>query len=122
MPSSDITSLAILALPLVLLLAGWLFRKIDQRMPDKMHAMLVRCADIVTKTIEMQGSGFSSERKKDEAVKQVELLFRAARLPVPPIAIISIAIEAAVYAMNERQQGMITSQQAQFMQRARLEQ
>ena len=97
---TDITNIIIAAFPFLALFAGIIYRYTGQRVPSNVVASLTQFATIAVQMIEQIESNASPAQKKAQAVQEVEALFKAAHLPVPPEEVISAAIESAVYLLN----------------------
>lgn len=87
--------------PIMIGIAFWLFHYLIQRLPAHTRLALQQFAQMVVKRVEQQGITLDSAQKKALAVQQVMVLFREFGLPVPPPDVIDIAIEAAVFEINE---------------------
>ena len=98
MNTSDII---VLLMPVIFAVAWWLFSWIEQRLPEKQRAAFKDFVDIAVKNVEQEIDNMPSSQKKEAAIRIVEPLFEAFKLPVPDAAVISAAIEAAVFEMNQ---------------------
>jgi len=94
------SDLIIVLWPFIVLLAAWIFRKLEQRLPEKQAAALNQYAKYAVQKIEQQLTGTSSE-KKNSAISLVIDLFKGARLPIPAMQLIDAAIESFVYELNQ---------------------
>jgi|SwirhirootsSR2_FD_contig_31_17339200_length_1498_multi_3_in_0_out_0_2 hypothetical protein len=87
--------------PVMIGIAFWLFHYLIQRLPAHTRLALQQFALLVVKKVEQEGTTLDNAQKKAQAVQQIMVLFREFGLPVPPPDVIDIAIEAAVFEINQ---------------------
>jgi LL-H family phage holin len=97
---TDTTNIIIAAFPFLALLAGQIYRTLGKRSPATTIPALKHYTTDAVQMIEQVMGDASRTQKKSEAMKMVETLFKDAHLPVPSEAMISTAVESAVWELN----------------------
>jgi LL-H family phage holin len=97
----NMSDIIVLLLPILVLIALWLFHWIEQRLPAQQRQALDQFARYAVKKIEKQYSDWPSDKKKAYADTIITALFEDLHLPVPSYALIDAAIEAVVYEIKQ---------------------
>jgi LL-H family phage holin len=96
-----LSDLIILLLPIIIAVALWLYRLLEQRLPEKQRAILDYFVKIAVQCVEATNAG-TGIQKKNAAIMLITAFFSTLRLPVPSSALIDAAIDAAVFEMKSR--------------------
>lgn len=92
----DVNSeLLVLGLPIVLSLAGVLFKYLVSLLPQRDQYAIEQAVVSVVRAVEQSLPGANGEVKKEEAMRLAELTLKALRLPVDP-TVLHVLIEEAV--------------------------
>lgn len=89
--------------PLVKLLAQSVYTRFESRLPANQQDMLERYAKMAVQYVE-QSVLADGHEKKNRAIDLTQKLLLAAKLPIPNMAILNAAIEAAVLVLNREKQ------------------
>jgi hypothetical protein len=112
MNQQQIIGLALLnALPFLCLLALWCFKMLEHWLPGKQQAMLNTFVQQAVTMVEQLYGGAGPLEKKNLAIQTTIELFRAFRLPIPPLSALSTAIEATVYTLHQSELALSLPQQ-----------
>ncbi len=103
--SGIISNVVLLLLPIFIAVSLYCYKAIEQNLPEKQRAALTEITRMAVYSVEQQYSSVDSEHKKNAAVNMVGNIFRAFKLPIPEMYIISAAIEACILEMNMFQNG-----------------
>lgn len=95
-----ITDIVILLFPILLVLALFAFRLIEQRLPEKQRAALDQFVKYAVHFVEQTSTGTSAQ-KKNMAVSLIYDFFSAMRLPLPPHILVDAALEACCFELNQ---------------------
>ncbi|HEX9502862.1 MAG TPA: phage holin, LLH family [Patescibacteria group bacterium] len=91
-----IASLAQYAVPLVVLIIGYICHIVVVHIPAQQRAYITQWADVAVLKAEQFGAGKTSAEKKQLAMDTLSGFFKAFNLPLPSSDILSSFIEAAV--------------------------
>jgi len=91
----------LLSIPLLCALVVWLCHQLVRSLPTQQREALEQFARIAVQKVEQQDSTLSGTAKKQLAVSLVIKLFNTFKIPVPPVEMIDVAIEAAVFLINQ---------------------
>ena len=97
---NDVTLISnglIALLPFIAALAAYLYKATVARMPEAQRQALAQFACDAVQFVEMAYTNAPSDQKKAQAMKTIVDFFNEFRLPVPSDAVLSAAIEAAVF-------------------------
>jgi LL-H family phage holin len=88
------------AVPSALIVIAYYWHRIVAYIPAQQRQYILQFAHTAVMMVEQQFAGKTNEEKKQIAMDAVKGFFVAFNLPVPPDAILSAFIEAAVKALN----------------------
>jgi LL-H family phage holin len=91
----------LLSIPLLCALVVWLCYQLVRSLPTQQREALEQFARIAVQKVEQQDSTLSGTAKKQLAIDLVVKLFSTFKIPSPPVEMIDVAIEAAVFAVNQ---------------------
>ncbi len=89
------------SIPLLSVLVVWLCRQLVQSLPTHQREALEQFARMAVQQVEQQNGGLSGTAKKHLAIDLVVKLFNTFKIPLPPMEMIDLAIEAAVFFINQ---------------------
>lgn len=89
---------------LVKLLTQIIYKRFEHRLPASQQEMLERYAKMAVRYVEQGTTNIKGDAKKAVALDIIKKLLLSAKLPIPNMAILSAAIEAAVLVLNRDQQ------------------
>jgi len=95
-----IGSFAQYIVPLVVLIAGYVYHLVNVHIPAETRAYLAPFADRAVLFVEQQFAGSTSTQKKQMAMDAIHGFFKVAKLPAPPDDVLSKWIEASVNTLN----------------------
>lgn len=101
MTSQMLSTLLTALVPLIVVLAAWLYQWFLQRLPEKQRAALEQFVKIAVAMVEQVYGTAKGEEKKVLAAQMVRDLFKSFGLPVPGQAALDAAIEAAVFDLKQ---------------------
>ena len=101
----------LLSIPLLCALVVWLCHQLVQSLPTHQREALEQFARIAVQHVEQQNGTLSGAAKKELAIDLVIKLFNIFKIPSPPVEIINVAIEAAVFFINQIPAAMGTAKQ-----------
>ena len=91
----------LLSIPLFCALIVWLCQHFVRSLPAQQRDALEQFARIAVQQVEQQNAGLSGAAKKQLAMSLMVKLFSTFKIPLPPEEIMSAAIEAAVFFINQ---------------------
>jgi LL-H family phage holin len=91
----------LLSMPLLSMLVVWFCHRLVRSLPTRPHEALEQFARMAVQQIEQQNASLSSADKKQLAIDLVLKLFNIFKIPAPPVEIIDVAIEAAVFFIKQ---------------------
>jgi len=94
----------LLSIPLLCALVVWLCHQLVRSLPTQQREALEQFARIAVQQVEQLNAGLSGTAKKQLAIDLVVELFNTFKIPSPPVEMINVAIEAAVFMINYRPQ------------------
>ncbi len=109
--TSAIQYAVLLSIPLLCALVVWLCHQLVQSLPTHQREALEQFARIAVQHVEQQNGTLSGAAKKELAINLVVKLFNIFKIPSPPVEIIDVAIEAAVFFINQIPAAMGTAKQ-----------
>jgi LL-H family phage holin len=101
MNTDQLFTLITLLMPLVVFLAGIASHFIFARLSPNQQQAVQELAHMVVPAVEQSCSLLNGEGKRQEATRLISELLQATGVKNVPTALISTAIEAAVYGMNQ---------------------
>ena len=90
----------LLSIPFLCALVVWLCHQLVRSLPTQQREALEQFARIAVQKVEQQDSTLSGTAKKQLAIDLVVKLFSTFKIPSPPVEMIDVAIEAAVFLIN----------------------
>src|SRR6266571_4343245 len=99
------------SIPLLCALVVWLCHQLVQSLPTHQREALEQFARMAVQQIEQQNGSLSGTAKKQLAIDLVVRLFNTFKIPSPPVEMIDVAIEAAVFFINQIPAAMSTAKQ-----------
>jgi LL-H family phage holin len=100
-----VTTLIPYVVPVILIILGYFGHRVISYIPAEQRAYLEQWAKMAVAYVEQNYAGKSDEEKKQIAMDAIKAFFKAFKLPCPPDAILSTAIESAVKFLDATLQG-----------------
>jgi hypothetical protein len=87
--------------PMIIIIIGYFYHLFTVHLPAEQRLYISGFADTAVQMVEQQFALSSNSEKKDHAMVMIRAMFKAFNLPIPPDAVLSAFIEAAVSALNK---------------------
>jgi hypothetical protein len=104
------SALLLCLLPFSVALAVYMYRVVDQRLPDKQRQALDQFVNMAVRAIWWLNGVQTDAQKEQLAIDAVKDLFIAFRLPVPNDAVIKVAVDAAILVIKQLSEQSLSEQ------------